>query len=172
MSIEGRARLSAQQGELLRALAGTGPPPEDFDAARLRVTADALASKRAQAVARAWPALASELGTRFRERFDLYARQNSLPHEGGPQADGRFFTRMLARQGELSDAGRREALAVDLHFRRTPRGLVPRRGPAVAATFLRQARRLLVAIRLPWLGTRWLTIPLGRPVAQTGPPGE
>jgi len=162
MSAEGRARLSAQQAELLRALAGDGPPPADFDAARLRATAEALASKRAQAVARAWPALAGALADRFREHFDRHARQSPLPEVGGPLADGRSFARMLARQRELPDAGRREALAVDLHFRSTRRGLVPRRGPAVAATFLREARRLIVAVRLPWLGARWLSIPLGR----------
>jgi hypothetical protein len=145
----------------MRALMDGAPSPVDFDDERLRATADALLSKRAQAVARAWPGLAAGLGERFRERFDWFARHWPLPHEGGPLADGYTFARMLARLGELSDEGRREALAVDLHFKASERGLVPRRGPALAWTLLWQPRRLVVAGRVWGLGEPWLTIPLG-----------
>jgi hypothetical protein len=166
---EARARLAAQQAEVLRALTGQAPPPADFDEARLGATADALVSKRAQAVARAWPGLAAGLGERFRERFDYFAKHWPLPHEGGPLADGRTFARMLARLGELSDDGRREALAVDIHFKMSERGLVPRRGPAVSWTLLRQPHRLVVAVRLGWLGEHWFTIPLAEKEPATGP---
>src|SRR5262245_23351903 len=149
---EARVRLAAQQAELLRALVCRGPGPADFETARLEATAHALASKRAQAVARAWPGLAAGLGERFRERFDYFAKNWPLPHAGGPLADGQTFARMLARLGELSDAGRMEALAVDVHFKACENGLVPRRGPALAWMLLWQPRRLVVAARLPWLG--------------------
>ena len=49
---EARERLAAQQAALLRALADRAAPPEGFDPARIRATADALARKRAGA----WPA--------------------------------------------------------------------------------------------------------------------
>jgi hypothetical protein len=161
MSADARARLAAQQAQLLLALAGHGQPPPACDTARLRATAEALASKRAQAVARVWPGLAQGLGARFRECFDEFAAAVPLPHEGGPLADGRAFARVLARRGDLSDAGRLEALAVDLHYRTCKDGLRPCRGPALAWARLRESRRLIVGIRLPWLGERRLTVPLG-----------
>src|SRR5262245_14959244 len=102
---DARARLAAQQPELVRALTGQAPAPADFDQARLGATAQALVTKRAQAVARTWPGLAAGLGERYRERFELFAKHWPLPHEGGPLADGRTFARMLARLGELSDEG-------------------------------------------------------------------
>jgi hypothetical protein len=157
-SPDARARLAARQAELVRALMSHGEPPPAGDAARLRATAEALAAKRAKAVARAWPALAAGLGEDFRERFARFAAGVPLPHEGGPLADGRAFARWLARAGELSDAGRLEALAVDLRYRAHAGGLVPRRGPALAWARLREPRRLVVAVRLPWLGERWLML--------------
>ena len=168
---EARARLAAQQAELLRALVERAPSPADFDEARLRAAAHALVLKRAQAVARAWPGLAAGLGERFQERFEFFAKHWPLPHEGGPVADGHTFARMLARLGELSDAGRMEALAVDLHFQASERGLVPRRGPALSWTLLRQPRRLVAAVRLGWFGERWFTIPLDEKSPQPGPVG-
>jgi hypothetical protein len=160
MSSDARTRLAARLAELVRALMHGGEPAAAWDAARLRATVEALAAKRAQAVARAWPGLAAGLGERFRPHFERFAARVPLPHVGGPLADGRAFARQLARLGELSDAGRLEALAVDLHYRARGSGLVPRRGPALAWTLLRQPRRLVVAVRLPGLGERWLNIPL------------
>jgi hypothetical protein len=157
-SPEARARLAARQAELVRALTGQGDPPPACDAARLRATAESLAAKRAQAVARAWPELVAGLGDQWRQRFDAFAARVPLPHEGGPLADGRAFAHWLARLGELSDAGRLEGLAVDLHYRARAGGLVPRSGPALVWAWLRQSGRLVVAVRLPWLGERWFTL--------------
>jgi hypothetical protein len=159
-SPDARARLAARQEQLMRALMEQGPGPEACDTARLRATAEALASKRAQAVARAWPGLAADLGEGFRERFDLLMAQVPLPHAGGPLADGRTFARLLARRGELPDAGRLEAVAVDLRYLPWKGGLVPRRGIALAWTQLREPRRVVVGLRLPWLGERWFTLRL------------
>src|SRR5438094_839283 len=74
-------------------------------------------------------------------------------------ADGRSFAADLARRGELPDPGRLEALAVDLHYRRTRDGLKPRRGPAIKTAWLRGSRRLILAVRLPWLGARRVSLP-------------
>jgi hypothetical protein len=159
---ETRARLAAEQATLVAALVGRGAAPPGFDAWRVSVTAAALARKRARAAARAWPGLARALGRRFGEVFAAYADAAPLPREGGPLADGRAFARWLAARGELPEAGRLQALAVDLRYADNPDGLTPRRGPALRAAWLRQSRRLIVAVRLPWLGEHWLSSPLGR----------
>jgi hypothetical protein len=156
---ETRRGLAAEQARLLQALTGQAPPPEDFDAERVRVCAAALLWKRARAVARVWPGLARALGDAFAPRFAAYAVQAPLPPCGGPLADGRAFAAELAARGELPDEGRLEVLAVDLHFRRTADGLRARRGVAFQVARLRTARRLVVAVCLPWLGVRQFTVP-------------
>jgi hypothetical protein len=160
-SADARAKLAAQQAELMRAFIGEGGPPDGFDPARVQATADSLVRKRMQSAARAWPALAGSIGERFAERFAAFAATAPLPRHGGPLADGRAFARFLAHTGDLPDAGRLEALAVDLRHVSRPDGLVPRAGPVVRVALLRQPRRLVVAVRLPWLGERWLIVPLG-----------
>jgi hypothetical protein len=159
-SPEARARLAEAQARLMQALSG-GAAPADFDAERIRATAQALANKRARAAARAWPALAGALGDDFDRRFAEYAAEHSLPAEGGPLADGRGFAAHLAARGELPDEGRLEAFGVDLRYRRSADGLRPRRGAVFKAAWLRGRRRLVLGVRLPWLGVRWLSLPLG-----------
>lgn len=159
-SPEARARLAEAQARLMQALSG-GTAPADFDAERIRATAQALANKRARAAARAWPALAGVLGDDFDRRFAEYATEHPLPANGGPLADGRGFAAYLAARGELPDEGRLEAFGVELHYRRTEDGLRPRRGAAFKAAWLRERRRLLLGVRLRWLGVRWLSLPFG-----------
>jgi hypothetical protein len=161
LTAEARARLAAQQAALVTALMARGEPPAGFDAARLRAAAASLARKRARAAARAWPGLAQALGPRFGGLFAAYAEAVTLPHQGGPLADGRAFAGWLAARGELPEAARLQAMAVDLHYAATRTGLVPRRRPTVRVAWLRRSRRLIVAVRLPWLGERWLSIPPG-----------
>jgi len=161
-SAKARAQLAAQQAVLVRALTTRGEPPPHFDAARLRAAAASLARKRARATARAWPGLARAHGRRFGGLFSSYAEAVLLPRQGGPLADGRAFARWLAARGELPEAGLLQALAVDLRHTGNPDGLAPRRWPTCKAAWLRESRRLIVAVRLPWLGERWLSIPLGR----------
>jgi hypothetical protein len=158
---ESRARLARRQAELLCALAGQGMVPEGFDAEQVQVVADALARKRLRSVVRAWPALARALGAGFAGRFQAYALGTLLPREGGPLADGRAFARFLAATGDLPEAGRWEALAVDLRYARCAGGLRPRRGPALKLALFRKPRRLVVALGWPGLGEKWLTLPLG-----------
>jgi hypothetical protein len=159
-SADARSRLAARQAELVRALTGQGEPPAGFDPARLLAAARSLARKRMREVARAWPALSGSLGDTFAARFRDFAAVTPSPTEGGPLADGRAFVRTLAA-GEWTDAARLEVLAVDLHWRSCPRGLSPRRGPFLTAARLRQARRLVVALRLSRTRVHTLSLPLG-----------
>ncbi len=141
---------------LVAALVGDGPVPAGFAPARVKAMAVALAAKRARGVAKAWPALARELGDRFGESFATYARAAELPRDGGPLADGRGFARWLQASGALPRAGRIEALAIDLRYRATPRGLRRRRGPAMKVAWIGKPSRLVLALRLPWVGEYWL----------------
>jgi hypothetical protein len=143
-----RARLADQQQVLVRALVGGGTSPPGFDAERLRAAADSLVAKRVREVARAWPALAAELGYSFGDRFVAHAAAHPPPEQGGPLADGRAFLRCLPR-ARWSDTLRLAVLGVDLHFRRVGGGLRQRRGPAVRAVWLRESGRLVLALRLP-----------------------
>ena len=156
---DARSSLGAAQAELIRALAARSASPGGFDAARFQVAAQALASKRSRAAARAWPRLAGALGEEWRERFRAFARTCPLPREGGPLADGYAFARFLQRAGKLPDEGRLEALAFELRYRRFAAGQFrPRRGVAARACLLGRPRRLVLALRLPFLGERWLNL--------------
>jgi hypothetical protein len=150
---ESRKELARRQAAMLQAL--TGGPNAVTGVERLPATADALLTKRVRAVARVWPALARSLGEQWEPRFREFARRTPLPESGGPLADGRAFAREL---DDLSDEARMEMLSVDLHWKRRGNGLVLRRGPALKATRLRQAGRLMIAVRLPWLGERWVSL--------------
>ena len=162
LSAEARAYLVAQQAALVNALVARGEPPPDFDIGRLRAAVSSLARKRAQAAAQACQGLARALDHRFAELFAAYAEAAPLPRTGGPLADGRAFARWLAARNELPEAGRLQALAVDLRFAAGPDGLVPQRWPTCKIAWLSQSRRLIAALRLPWLGEYWLKVPLGR----------
>jgi hypothetical protein len=153
---ETRAALAASQEALVRVLSGQGDAPNGFDGDRLRAAADALLNKRLRSVAHACPALSGTLGDRFEPLFRAFAGTRLIPRRGGPLADGRAFAGALAATGDLPEAARLEAMAIDLRWARRPDGLVPRRGPAVRLTWLRQARRLVVAVRIPWVGEWWV----------------
>jgi hypothetical protein len=150
------------QAELIQALAARSAAPEGFDPERFQVAARALVSKRSRAAARAWPGLAGVLGDDWREQFHPFAEKNPLPRDGGPLADGYAFACFLRRAGKLPDEGRLEALAVELRYHRCAGGLRPRRGIAVRVCLLRRPRRLVLAIRLPFLGERWLNLAYDR----------
>jgi hypothetical protein len=145
-----RARLAEQQRGLLMSLCGAAPVPPDFDAKAVEACGVALLRKRARAAARAWPALEQSLGEEaFRERFLAFARLTPLVEEGGPLAEGYGFFRTMNAE-ELSDAARLEKLAVEMRYRWSRRGLIPRRGFAIRVVKLKGRR--VVALRLPWVG--------------------
>jgi hypothetical protein len=152
-----RARIASEQGALVSALVRSGPPPDGFDPSALHVTATSLVQKRMRAVVRAWPALPESLGPRLVELFETYAQREPLPLLGGSIADGRAFVRWLAARSELPEACRLEAMAVDLRYRATARGLAPRRWPSLQIAWLPESRRVVVAIWSRRLGEYWQT---------------
>ena len=149
MSDDARARLAARQAELVAALVGQGAAPPGFDAQRVQSAATALAIKRLRGVLRAWPTLAAALGNRFAERFHEYAKIHPLPLTGGPLMDGRMFVRHLSAMESIPNDVLLQALEFDLRW--TPRNL-----PSLKYVRLNNPRRLVVALRLPWLGTYFL----------------
>lgn len=160
-----RDRLATLQQALLQALAGGAAAPEGFDADRVRLASATLEAKRMRSAARAWPALATALGPSFGERFSAFATRSALPARGGALADGLMFWRSFHRSESpfLGDAARVELLAATLRYRRTggDGSLAPRRGPSIAAAWLRESRLWVLAIRLPGWTERWLSVPLG-----------
>ncbi|CAN5564662.1 hypothetical protein BH10PLA2_BH10PLA2_39170 [soil metagenome] len=146
------ANLAQQQAALVTALLDSGEPPPGFNAANLRTAAAALARKRARSTMRAWPGLTLALGDRFNESFAAYAKLELLPQEGGPLADGRAFAKWLSARNELPAEARIQAFEVDLRYRATPEGLIPRRWPAFRITKMPNPKRLILAIWIPWRG--------------------
>jgi hypothetical protein len=148
-----RARLAAEQAALVRALVDGGPVPGGFDPERVRATSAALARKRAREVARAWPGLAAELGPDFTQLFLGGAARRPPPARGGALADGLAFADALAWQGRLPPTARVERLLA--------RARLSTRRVRLAATVAGLPRRLVVTVRAPLLGERWLSVPLG-----------
>jgi hypothetical protein len=148
-----RERLAAGQAARVRALVAGGPVPGGFDPDRVRATSAARAGKRAREVARAWPALAAELGQEFSGRFLAFAATRPPPARGGALADGLAFAHALAARGRLPGDARVEALLAAAHLSRSPARL--------AATLAGPPRRLVIMLRVPGLGDRCLSLPLG-----------
>jgi hypothetical protein len=157
--IEARKKLAASQLELIRALAGQRDAPDKFDNSRVRAAADAMFHKRARSVAHAWPRLTRALGDSFYEMFAGYARVTPIPSFGGALIDGRLFVRELTSAGKLPDEGRLEAIAFDARFAVRPNKIITRRF-AFRSARLYQSRRIVIALRLPLIGERWIKIPI------------
>ncbi|HUQ54138.1 hypothetical protein [Lentzea sp.] len=98
-----RERLASQQAALLNALLANGPAPAGFDEQRLDVERRALLSKRRGIVRMLGPAVADELGDRFRPLFDAYAFEH--PRRAGSRAreDAAQFAEWCRASGELAD---------------------------------------------------------------------
>ncbi|GAA5072625.1 hypothetical protein HNP84_003791 [Thermocatellispora tengchongensis] len=90
-----RARLAAQQHDLLAALVAGGAHPPGFDENRLRIQAASLIAKRRGLVAKVAPDLVRKLDGRFAALFTEYARGRPKP-PGGSRADARAFAAWLA----------------------------------------------------------------------------
>jgi hypothetical protein len=147
-----RADLARRQAELVSALVGGEEPPAGFDEARVRAAAAGLRAKRAHAIAKAWPRLARALGPDFPAEVDRHVRRLPFAPASGPLGDGRELARALAAAGRLPWEGRLELLAAGLRGRRAALAVAGRRSPA----------ELVVAMRLPGLGERWLRLPFTR----------
>ncbi|MFJ6656947.1 DUF692 domain-containing protein [Streptomyces sp. NPDC091377] len=97
-----RQRLALAQVSLLSALVAGTPAPEEFDRARLRIQARALAGKRADVVAKVAPELPHLLGARYRTAYLAYAQGH--PMTGGYRADALAFVSHLLDTGQPRDA--------------------------------------------------------------------
>ena len=152
-----RAELARRQAELVSALAGRRPPPAGFDAARLRAAAVALRDKRARSIVRAWPRLARAPG--FESALERHVRERPTPAASGAPGDGRAVARALAREGRLPWEARLELLGAELRWRWTADGSRRPRRAAAAVAWRRTPAELVLAVRLPRLGERWLRLP-------------
>ncbi|MGW2818072.1 DUF692 domain-containing protein [Streptomyces sp. NPDC001415] len=128
-----RERLALAQTALLSSLTAGTPAPAGFDGPRLRVQARALATKRADVVAKVAPELPRILGDGYREAFAAYAK--SRPLRGGYRQDALDFARFLLDAGLPADAPARRALA---RWRKERAGARP---PGRAARLLRTLTR-------------------------------
>lgn len=161
-----RDALLAAQTELAAALVGRGAPPPGFDLDALADCAASLRAKRRGQALGAWPSLAGSLPD-APARFDAWALAHELAPGDTPLEDGARFARWLAAKGELPDAGRLELAGFELRWRRGPLGLAPRR---LAVRALRAGGRLVLALRLPGLGERWLSTPARASAPASSPP--
>jgi hypothetical protein len=162
-TLEARARLFAQQRDLVRSLVGAGPTPPGFDAERIKVTLVGLHEKRRFALKKVWPGLAHGLGEGLGPVFDAYAEDHQHPNFGHGLADGLLFAQWLERQHKLPDEGKLELLDVRLRTVKMGGKLRARRSPAFGAVILRNPRRIVFGLYLPGIGAKCFA--LGSPTA-------
>ncbi|MER5513450.1 DUF692 domain-containing protein [Streptomyces sp. NPDC002763] len=103
-----RQRVGLAQTAVLSALVAGTPVPEGFDRMRMGVQARALASKRADVVAKVAPELPEILGAGYRAAFLAYAQEQ--PMTRGYRRDALDFAGELLRAGRLGDGGSRRRL--------------------------------------------------------------
>lgn len=133
-----RQRLALAQTALLSALVAGTPTPEGFDRSRLAVQARALASKRADVVAKVAPELPEFLAGAYRTHFLAYA--NDHPMTDGYRHDALAFAEHLLLHGRLEDADVQRQLS-DWWLERSGPAPLSRRP---AARLARATRRVLL----------------------------
>ncbi|MFE0515612.1 DUF692 domain-containing protein [Streptomyces sp. NPDC058964] len=135
---EARERLALAQTAVLSSLVAGTPVPEGFDRVRMGVQARALASKRADVVAKVAPELPEILGDGYRVAFLDHAHAH--PMTGGYRRDALDFAGRLLLEERIGDARVRRELR-EWWLERS--GPVPRsRRPVVRVA--RAARRVLL----------------------------
>jgi hypothetical protein len=156
VSADRRADLAARENELVQALHG-GPTPTGLDAAMIALARAGIVRKRARQVARAFPALARDLGRDYEDAFGEFASANP-PQDGGALADGLAFGAIVARERGLTDTAKLERM-VAVAGVTTRRGrLTRRRTPHIGATVTRSPLGIVIVARGPGLGTRVLSL--------------
>lgn len=149
-----------EQRELLRALMEREPVPPGYCEAKVRTAATALHRKRCRTVARNWPRLAAALGDQFGPLFAAFAATNLPPQDYSALADGWAFAQFLKRKALLPNDGVLAMLRVELGYAANRNGWRCRRWPSLRLGLLRNPLRLILAVRLPWLGESWLRLRL------------
>ncbi|MEW2156262.1 DUF692 domain-containing protein [Streptomyces sp. NPDC007189] len=130
-----RERLAVSQAAVLSSLVAGTPVPEGFDRVRMGVQARALASKRADVVAKVAPELPVILGEGYRAAFLDYAR--TRPMTAGYRRDALDFAAHLLDAGGPDNPASRRRLREWWLDRSGP---APRSGGRVART----ARKVLL----------------------------
>lgn len=117
-----RQRVGLGQTAVLSSLVAGTPVPEGFDRVRMGVQARALASKRADVVAKVAPELPEILGDAYRPAFLAYAQVR--PMTGGYRRDALDFAERLLREGRTEGWASRRRLE---KWWRDRAGATPRR---------------------------------------------
>ncbi|MFK0099611.1 DUF692 domain-containing protein [Streptomyces sp. NPDC091040] len=133
-----RDGVAVAQTALLSALVAGTPAPEGFDPDRLRVQSRALATKRADVVAKVAPELPEILGDGYRAAFLAYA--GARPMTSGYRRDALDFAEHLLIAGRPADDAARRRLTRWWRDRAAPR-------PPGRATRLARAARSVLAGR-------------------------
>jgi hypothetical protein len=154
-----RSRLASMEAEFLRSLSSGGPFAGGSDRRGMQATSKLLWAKRVRSMTKAWPELASLLGTGLAERTAEVLAGTPLPPHDPALQDGLVLALHLEAAGPIPDSLRLKLLSVKLHHGWHRGHLARRSGPAIGCTYLRQSRRLVCALRLP--GHRVLHISLG-----------
>ncbi|MEU0970474.1 DUF692 domain-containing protein [Streptomyces sp. NPDC005917] len=123
-----RQRVGLAQAAVLSSLVAGTPVPEGFDRVRMGVQARALASKRADVVAKVAPELPEILGDAYRPAFLAYAQQR--PMAEGYRRDALDFAARLLRDGRPGDRTSQ---------RRLEEWWLDRAGPAPRRSVVRRA---------------------------------
>jgi hypothetical protein len=157
---EARRRLASMEAEFIRSLLAGGPYPAGADLRGMHATSELLRSRRVRHIAKAWPEVAELLGKTFRERaIELLAGDGPRQPAHAVQ-DGLTLALQLEAEGPIPDRLRLRLLTVQLRYRRQRGRLVRRPGPAVGWTYMRQSRRLVVALRIPGLALQTISVPI------------
>ncbi|MEU9152643.1 DUF692 domain-containing protein [Streptomyces sp. NPDC048417] len=120
-----RQRVGLAQTAVLSSLVAGTPVPEGFDRVRMGVQARALASKRADVVAKVAPELPEILREAYRPAFLAYAQER--PMTEGYRRDALDFAGRLLRDGRAGDRTSRRRLE---RWWRDRAGATPRRSAA------------------------------------------
>jgi len=155
-----RRRLASMEAEFIRSLLAGGPYPAGSDLRGMQATSQLLRSKRLRHLAKAWPELAQILGNAFSERAIELLDSNGLRQPAHAVQDGLTLALELRAEGPIPDGLRLRLLTVQLRYRWQRGRLVRRPGPAVGWAYLRQSRRLVVALRIPGLDMQTISIPI------------
>lgn len=102
-----REELAARQARLLRALLADGDPPPGFRTEDLTREAKALRAKRRRVTAMLRPDVADELGERYAEAFERFARTHPKSVATRARQDADDFATWAITEGLLAAPRRR-----------------------------------------------------------------
>jgi hypothetical protein len=156
VSADRRAQLAARETELVQALHG-GPTPPGLDPEMVALARAGIVRKRARQVARAFPALARDLGPGYQDAFNAFA-DASPPQNGGALADGLALGNLVARERGLSDEAKVERMITIAGMTTRSGRMQRRRVPYIGAILTRQPPGIVIVAHGPVVGTRVLSL--------------